>query len=70
MASMIAENSYLIPESRKNEYAEKHKYLLAVKDLEQIDEEAIDDPVLDKLEVLEKQLKKQIKELKEDQKKT
>eukprot|EP00347_Sterkiella_histriomuscorum_P004764 403359199 len=68
MASMIAENSYLIPESRKKEYAESGKYLLIVKDLEEINNEEIDDPILDKLEALQKQLQKQIKDIKDDQK--
>jgi len=34
MASMIAENAYLIPDKVKSEYAEKNRYLMIVTDLE------------------------------------
>lgn len=41
-----------------------------MKDLEEINDEAIDDPILDKLEMLEKHLKKQIKDMKAEQEET
>jgi hypothetical protein len=34
MASMIAENAYLIPPKLKESYAEKNRYLMIVTDLE------------------------------------
>lgn len=64
---MIAENSYLIPDYRKNTYATQNQYLLVVNDLEKIDEEAVDDPLFDQLHILEKTLKKQISEIKKSQ---
>ena len=36
MASLIAENSYLIPDQRKEDYADAGIFLLAVTDLEEL----------------------------------
>ena len=42
MASLIAENSYLVPDFRKEKYAEKDKLLLVVTDLENTSNEYYD----------------------------
>lgn len=34
MAALISENSYLIPDYRKESYAAKNKYLMVITDLE------------------------------------
>lgn len=47
MASIIAENSYLIPDWRKKEYAIENKYLLIVNDLENIDDDTNNDPLFE-----------------------
>ncbi|CDW84989.1 wd-40 repeat protein [Stylonychia lemnae] len=49
MASMIAENSYLIPASKKRSYAEQNQYLLIVNDLEQIEIKISEQAMLDQV---------------------
>lgn len=49
MAAMISENSYLVPDSVKQTYAEKDKYLMIVTDLEAEAERLYSDPVLEKI---------------------
>lgn len=47
MASLIAENSYLIPESRKKDYADEGIFLLSVTDLEEMSQSEEVNPVID-----------------------
>jgi hypothetical protein len=55
MASMIAENSYLIPKKIKHDYAEKNRYILLVSELEkEMDDEA--DEVIHSIEILKKNM--------------
>lgn len=43
---MISDNLYLVPQSRVDEYAEEHKFLLVVTDLDN-SESTFTDPVID-----------------------
>lgn len=55
MASMIAENSYLIPDYIKQSYAEKNRHLMIVSDLEnEMDDDEDDNIVLQRIEQLKK----------------
>lgn len=54
---MIAENNYLIPDSVKQQYAEKNKYLMIVTDLEaELDE--VKDPIIEEIHLLKEYLNK------------
>lgn len=55
MASMIAENSYLIPDKVKHEYAEKNRYILLVSELENEMEDDADE-VIQRIELLKKNM--------------
>eukprot|EP00347_Sterkiella_histriomuscorum_P022786 403337167 len=57
MASIIAENSYLIPDDRKENYANKNEYLMIIEDLENLEEQQEQDSnaqILKSLEELKK----------------
>ncbi len=56
MASLIAENSYLIPEERKQNYADAGIFLLSVTDLEELSQSEEANQVLDEVNALKKQL--------------
>jgi hypothetical protein len=53
MASIISENSYLIPKAKKHEYAEEKLFLLVVTNLESTENDKFD-PVMDQFEQLKK----------------
>jgi hypothetical protein len=63
MASMIAENSYLIPDRTKEKYAEKNKYLIVITDLED-EMKQNDDELFEKLDNMRTKFLKKIKGLK------
>jgi len=68
MASMIAENSYLIPAKIKQDYAEKNRYLMIVTDLEgEMDDDQ--DEVVQSIEHLRKTIQGKITNLNKDMKK-
>lgn len=54
MASLIAENSYLIPDQRKEDYADAGIFLLAVTDLEELGQTEEANPVLVEVNALKK----------------
>jgi len=62
MASLIAENNYLVPESRKEHYAKKNLYLMVITDLEAVDYE-FSDPVLIAIAESRDQLQHQLEEV-------
>jgi hypothetical protein len=62
MATMIAENSYLIPEKIKEDYAQLNKYIIVVTDLES-EKEGGSDETLDKLENIKRHLLKNIEKM-------
>jgi hypothetical protein len=64
MASLIAENSYLIPEHRRKNYAEENIYLLVVTDLEKIEDDKEEDVMAQKVENLQVELKSKIGDIK------
>lgn len=66
---MIAENSYLIPDSEKEKYAQRNKYLLIVTDLEEEMEQNADEITL-QLEFVKKGIFKKMKKLKQQIKKS
>lgn len=68
MASMIAENAYLIPEKIKRTYAEKNRNLMIVTDLEGEMEDDSDE-VLQNIELLRKNMQKKIGSVSKDIKK-
>jgi hypothetical protein len=45
MVSLIAENNYLIPDSRKEDYAPANLNLLVITDLEAVEDNEYSDPV-------------------------
>jgi plasmid maintenance system killer protein len=55
MASMIAENSYLIPSWVRKDYDLKDRYLLVVTDMEQ-ESAAAKDPIVQKINAMKKKL--------------
>lgn len=55
MASMIAENSYLIPAKVKHDYAAKNRYILLVSELENEMEDDADE-VIQRIELLKKSM--------------
>jgi len=65
MASMIAENSYLIPDKIKTSYAEKNRYLMIVTDLEnEMDDDK--DEVAESIDHLRKALQGKVTKLQND----
>ena len=62
---MIAENQYLIPQSVKESYAERGKFLLVVTDLEEKGDDQID-PVIDKINTMKETFDVHLKEIKQN----
>jgi uncharacterized membrane protein len=65
MASMIAENAYIIPEDVKHNYADKSRYILVVTDLEN-EMNSQEDETLRKLEIIKKVVLQKIEGLNKD----
>lgn len=61
MASMISENSYLIPDSEKERYAEDNRYILFITEIEAEQEE--NDELLVKIEMLRKNSMQKVEQL-------
>lgn len=65
---MISENSYLIPQKLKQEYAEKNRYLMIVTDLEsEMDNDQ--DEVVQRIENMRKTMQSKVGILQKDIKK-
>ena len=60
---MIAENNYLIPDEVKEQYAEQHKYLMVVTDLE-AEQDEVKDPIIEEILFLKEYLNREVKLIK------
>jgi len=65
MASLIAENNYLIPSYRKSSYATKNQHLMVITDLDTVESD-FSDPVLGAIEDSKTELMEEIKQIQEE----